>query len=393
MPGARVRLNSVVGCTAAKLARLVPDIDPTATLYVADERLRIVFANEEWRRFAMQNAGEKLIDPSRDSGLLDNMSGPAKERWASVYGLLLDNRLSHYEEDFICSSPQERRIFRLRITPVESPGNEGTWLVHHTVRIDDNAAEREDLRRRLRQVESDVGLLERVYRTRVLGRKTQVSGFQVAEHFQPLEEVGGDLIWSRQYADGSTDLVVADTTGHGYEAAVHAAKLVMMLDQLADAHRAPQDLLATLNRGLMRNRPRHESAFATGIHFRFERGSSQIRCANFGHMGPLFSRAGQLDLERGVALGMVDTIPLWPETTIELDDHGTRFLIFSDGITEQFDAAGRMYGEERLLRAFRDSLNFELGAALDEIVADLTRFRGEAIVKDDSTLVALELHR
>jgi serine phosphatase RsbU (regulator of sigma subunit) len=382
-----------VDCTVAELARLVPDIDPTATLYVADERLRIVFSNEEWRSFAMQNAGEKLTDPSWDSGLLDNMSGSAKERWAAVYGLLLDKRLSHYEEDFICSSPQERRIFRLRITPVESPGNEGTWLVHHTVRIDDSAAEREDLRRRLRQVESDVGLLERVYRTRVLERETQVPGFQVAEHFQPLEEVGGDLIWSRQYTDGSTDLVVADTTGHGYEAAVHAAKLVMMLDQLADAERTPQDLLATLNRGLIRNRPKHESAFATGIYFRFEQGGSRIRCANFGHMGPLFSRTGELALERGVALGVVDTIPVWPETTIDLDDHGTRFLVYSDGISEQFDLDGTMYGTKRLLRAFEESLELDLNAALGAIVADVDRFRGEAIVKDDLTLVALELHR
>ena len=378
-------------CSATELARLVPDLDPAATLYVADKDLVVVFSNDEWRRFAESNAGDALVGPRWNTGLLDNMSGRAKSRWASIYDLLLDKRLSHYEEDFICSSPQERRIFRLRITPVELPGKDGVWLVHHTVRIDDSAEEREDLRRRLRELETDVGLLEREYRARVMGRQTEVPGFAVAEHFQPLDDVGGDLIWSRQYEDGGADLVVADTTGHGYEAAVHAAKLVMMLDQLASADRTPQDLLATLNRGLIRNRPAHESAFATGIHFRFQRADSCIRCANFGHMGPLFSRSGQVDLELGVALGLVDTVPLWPETMIDLEDHGTRFLVFSDGVTEQFDASGGMFGAGRLLQSFRGSLDLDLHAALMRIVSDLAEFRGEAIVKDDSTLVALEL--
>lgn len=376
---------------AAELARQVPGIDPNATLYVADQSLRVVYSNDEWRRFAEDNAGASSIGSPSGAGLLDSMSGATKARWAAVYELLLRGRLPHYEEDFICSSPQERRIFRLRITPMESSRGDGTWLIHHSVRVDDSADEREDLRRRLQALETDNGLVEREYHARVINPKVDVPRFSVAEYFQPLGEVGGDLIWSRRYADGGTDLVIADAMGHGREAAVHAAKLAMMLDQLADAHRTPQDVLASLNRGLLRNRPGHETAFATGILFRFDQASSHLRCANFGHMGPLFSRTGQVELEVGLALGMYDSIPVWPETVIDLDEHGTRFLVFSDGITEQFDASGEMYGTDRLLRAFRDSLDLDVTATVRRIVEDLDEFRGEAIVKDDLTLLCLEL--
>ena len=377
--------------TASDIARMVPDLRPESTLYVADEDLQVIYSNEEWRRFAKENKGEELANPPLNTRLLDSMSRSAGERWAAIYGLLLEKRLSHYEEDFICSSPEERRIFRLRITPTETPDGHGTWLVHHTIRIDDSAEDREQLRQRLRALESDPELLESEYRRRVMKPKIEVPGFSVAEYFRPLEDIGGDLTWHRQYPDGETDLVVADAMGHGYEASLHAAKLAIMLDALAASDREPQDLLASLNRGLIRNRPSQETAFATGLHFRFRQGTSRLRCANFGHSGPMFSRTGHVDLKVGVALGLVDTLPIWPETELDLDEHGARFLVFSDGITEQFNPAGEMYGTDRLLQAFRAALELDVDTMLQRIVEDVTTFRDDAPVKDDLTLIALEL--
>lgn len=375
----------------AEIERLLPGVEPDSTLYVADENLRVVYTNEEWRRFAEENKGVELAGPAWNTRLLDNMSGRTRERWAAIYRLLVEKRLPHYEEDFICSSPRERRVYRLRVTTVDKEEGDGAWLVHHTIRIDESAEEREEMRRRLRALETNPEQLEREYRRRVVERVVDVPGFRVARYLKPLGDVGGDVLWHRPYADGTTDLVVADAMGHGLEAGVHATKMVMMFDALADAQREPQDILASLNRGMLRNRPEHESAYATGILFRFRLGDARLRCANFGHMGPLFSRSGQVRLKAGLSLGMIDTVPVWPETELDLAEHGTRFLVFSDGITEQFDAEGEMYGTERLLAVFLDSLDLDLDAMLRRIVADVTSFRGDAIVKDDLTLVALEL--
>jgi sigma-B regulation protein RsbU (phosphoserine phosphatase) len=258
------------------------------------------------------------------------------------------------------------------------------------VRIDDDAKEREEMRRRLRELETDPEQAGREYRERVLERATEVPRFRVARHLEPLDDVGGDLVWHRSYDEG-TDLVVGDLMGHGVEASVHAAKLVMMLDALAAEHREPQDILAALNRGLIRHRPAHETAFATGILFRFGRDATRLRCASFGHAGPIFSRSGQVQLGVGLPLGMVETVPIWPSTELDLREHGTRFLVFSDGITEQFDADGAMYGTQRLVETFRSALDLDLDAMLRRIVEDVDVYRGDALVKDDRTLIALEL--
>ena len=66
-------------------------------------------------------------------------------------------------------------------------------------------------------------------------------------------------------------------------------------------------------------------------------------------------------------------------------------MAFSDGFTEQFDAQGGMYGTERLTRVFQESQHLDLDAAVRAILDDLEGFRGDALVKDDRTLIAFEL--
>lgn len=375
----------------SELERHLPDVEAGATLYVADEDLNVVFTNEEWRRFARGNKGESIAVPDSDAHLLENMSGKARARWTSIYGLLLDGELPSYEEDFVCSSPGERRVFRLRITPAPRADGDGTWLVHHTVRVDDRPDEAAAMRRRLRRLATDPERAARDYRARVLTRRVDVPGFRTAQYLEPLDDVGGDVLWHRRHPDGTTDVVHADAMGHGSEAAARAARLVVLLEGLAAPERAPDEVVAQLNRAMVRHTPGHETVYATGIYFRFRPGSPALACSNFGHERPLFSRTGPVELEPGLPVGMVDAGKRWHTTRLDLEEHGRRFLVFSDGITEQFGPAGAMFGTGRLLDSFRRHLAREPDAMVRAIVDDVERFRADAIVKDDRTLLALEL--
>jgi sigma-B regulation protein RsbU (phosphoserine phosphatase) len=94
-------------------------------------------------------------------------------------------------------------------------------------------------------------------------------------------------------------------------------------------------------------------------------------------------------VENGPPVGLVEELE-WPESELDLAEHGTRFLVFSDGITEQFNPEGEMFGDDRLVRAFRRHLERPLADMVDRIVEDLNDFRGPALVKDDQTLLALD---
>jgi sigma-B regulation protein RsbU (phosphoserine phosphatase) len=130
--------------------------------------------------------------------------------------------------------------------------------------------------------------------------------------------------------------------------------------------------------------------FATGLHFRFEQDRQRVTCCSFGHDGPIFSRTGQIPIESGFPVGLVDEEKPWPENVIELAEHGKRFLVFSDGITEQFNADGEMFGIDGLHQAFLQHIDRPLDQMVSRIVRDLTGFRGTALVKDDQTLLALD---
>ncbi len=373
------------------LKQIVPDAVPAGdVLYVADRELRIVYTNDSWRQFATSNKGTRLLGGEWNTNLLENMSGKEKARWTAIYRLLLDGRLPQHEERFICSSPVERRIYRLRITPERDASGTVRWLVHHTARIHDEAADA-GLKARLRQLDESPERVEEDYRRHVLARRIRIPRYAVAQHLEPVEQVGGDVLWHRPHGGRVTDLVHADVVGHGTAAAREAAKMVHILDHVADAKSPAAEVVSRLNRAMLELHDGEDVAFATGLYFRFTEHENRLTCVNFGHCGPIFSRSGLIYLDGGLPVGMVAETEPWPRTELDLAEHGERFLVFSDGITEQFNLDGEMFDTARLLHAFRECLDRPLDELLQRILDDLATFRGDALIKDDQCLLALEL--
>jgi sigma-B regulation protein RsbU (phosphoserine phosphatase) len=374
-----------------KLEEILPSgVSGDDILYVVDRRLNIVYSNEGWVQFATGNKGERLLSADWNSNVLDNMSGKAKERWTQIYGLLLEGRLPHHQEELICSSPTERRMYRLRITPKRDDAGDVAWLLHHTVRVDEAGDVVGRLSERLDDLE-DPEQVDREFRDVIASRRLRIPRFRVARHFEPLDSIGGDLIWHREYPEAVADLVHGDVSGHGVVAGQLATKLVVLLDELAAVGSGPSKVVSDLNRALLEISPSDSKLFATGLFFRFEPGGQRLICSSMGHEGPIFSRTGEVKIENGPPVGLVEERKPWPENIIDLAEHGTRFLVFSDGITEQFDIEGEMFGTARLLRAFLDRLDQPLDDMVRGIVDELVRFRGTAMTKDDQTLLALEL--
>ena len=98
-------------------AMLPREVDAADTLYVADRDLNIVYSNAEWSRFAADNHGGKLLEGGWNGNVLANLMGKERDRWQHIYRLLLEGRLPHHQETMNCSSPTERRIYHLRVTP------------------------------------------------------------------------------------------------------------------------------------------------------------------------------------------------------------------------------------------------------------------------------------
>ena len=302
---------------------LPPGVRPDDTLYVADRNLDIVYSNDEWFRFATENEGQRLLSDDWNQNVLANFRGAQRDRWRHIYELLLAGRLPHHEETMNCSSPVERRIYRLRITPRKDASGRIAWLVHHNARVDDQPQAVERVGRQLRQLD-DADHLTEAFRRSIVERELRLPSFEVAVHYEPLDEIGGDLVWHREYPDGVSDLVHADVVGHGLEAGRLATKMAVVLDELASAELPPRQTVAALNQALKGIVAEDAVMFATGLCFRFEPDRERVTCCSFGHEGPIFSRAGLVPVPPGYPVGLALSEKPWEEAHLVVADDGRR---------------------------------------------------------------------
>jgi sigma-B regulation protein RsbU (phosphoserine phosphatase) len=283
----------------------------------------------------------------------------------------------------------------MRIVPHRDETGAVLWLIHHAVRLELKPPTASGLKERLQALDMDPKLIMAAYRAQVMERLIRPLHFGAAQLVQPLEEVGGDLLWHHEYEDGTTHLVLADVMGHGLEAARLAAKLVLMLDSIAETRRSGAENVATLNRLLLdmpqvSGEPELHPRYATGLYLCLSPDDHYLKVCSFGHSGPIFSKAGHFAVEGGLPIGMMEEEEPWPEETLHLATHGRRFLIFTDGVTEQFNMDGEMFGEAGLEREFHRTLDLPLPRMVEQTSACIDAFRGQALVKDDRALLGLE---
>lgn len=89
-----------------------------------------------------------------------------------------------------------------------------------------------------------------------------------------------------------------------------------------------------------------------------------------------------------MVLGIFDSVP-YADGEAELRG-GDTLLVFSDGVTETFDAAGGEFGEQRLAQVAVRGRGLEASALQDEILLELDRFAPGIKATDDRTLIVLK---
>ncbi|MFI7601945.1 PP2C family protein-serine/threonine phosphatase [Actinoplanes sp. NPDC049681] len=173
-----------------------------------------------------------------------------------------------------------------------------------------------------------------------------VADFAVAAVLEPCYDVGGDAF------DYTVDarrpqFAVLDATGRGMRAGLAAA---VVLSCIRAARRAGGDLLEqarAADEELLRQFP--DARFATAVLAELDLDTGLLRYVNAGHPPPLVQRAGKivetLTGGRRRPLGIEGPAAAYGEVTLS---PGDRLLLYTDGVTEARDSAGRQFGAERL---------------------------------------------
>lgn len=198
--------------------------------------------------------------------------------------------------------------------------------------------------------------------------------------------VGGDYYDFLSYGPEGLGLVLGDISGKGMPAALLMANLQANLrSQYATRWEGPHRLLQSVNRLFHENTI--DGAYATLFFADYNDRARRLRYANCGHYSPLLLRKNG-DVERlestGTVLGLFEKMDCYVDEK-QLQP-GDTLALYTDGVTDSYDANGEEFGEERLLDTLRRVLALPTDQILTSVVNEVHAFSPHE-QHDDITLI------
>lgn len=247
------------------------------------------------------------------------------------------------------------------------------------------------LEERQREIEEDLALAARVQQS--LAPKSLVwGGVRVEAYFHPVRTIGGDFGLVSPLDHDHLNLLVCDVSGHGIGSALVANRIYSeTMTQLRTG--APLgDMFRQLNRFVMQNIG-SSVFFFTVAAARVDRDGRRMVFAGAGHPPGMIVTPGQeprLLESRSMVLGALpDAVD--GEASLDVDlERGDRIVLYTDGITDVFDARGEMLGVPGVQKIVRETALLPFSEMKQGILDSVAAWR-EGPASDDVSLVIVDV--
>ena len=214
--------------------------------------------------------------------------------------------------------------------------------------------------------------------------------FDIFAGMTPAKEVGGDFYDFFLIDETHLGIVMADVSDKGVPAALFMMSAKSLIRTYARMGISPAEVMQAVNDRICENN--RELMFVTVWFGILDLSTGRITAVNAGHELPaLMPAGGRFDLIRekpGIMIGARKGIRC-REQEIDLAP-GAKIFLYTDGIPDAHNPAGKMFGEERMVWALNEGcekspeeLLRHMKKAIDGFVQDGAQF-------DDLTMLCLE---
>lgn len=218
----------------------------------------------------------------------------------------------------------------------------------------------------------------------LLSRKTHRTAYcEVAADSIPCRAIGGDFFEFLSLGAKGIAIALGDVSGKGPASALLAAMTQGMLTMAVENDSTPSSVLRKLNRQLVaRGLQPHFVTLVYGV----LSPDGKFVYSNAGHNPPMVvakQRVHRLTTG-GHALGMFAETAFEEETIVLRD--GDTIILFSDGVTEAWNAEGQEFGDDRLSSCATSPVGGSAQDLLQRILTSERAFCGGAAQSDDITV-------
>ncbi|MCY4474521.1 MAG: SpoIIE family protein phosphatase [Chloroflexi bacterium] len=207
--------------------------------------------------------------------------------------------------------------------------------------------------------------------------------YEIYGSMQPARNVGGDFFDVQILRAGKIGLAIADVSDKGMPAALFMMSSRMLLKGAGQRFEHPGEALAEVNDLL--DAENEASMFVTLFYAIYNPENSEFRYANGGHNEPIVvhpdGRTTIIDPTGGTALGILPGLE-YRESMVKLES-GDTVILYTDGITEAFNAEGELFGMDRLRQVFQDKQPMNAQEASAMVFDAVNEFAGDEPQSDD----------
>ena len=211
--------------------------------------------------------------------------------------------------------------------------------------------------------------------------------FDIWASMETAKEVGGDFYDFYFTAQDRVLFLVADVSGKGIPAAMFMMRAKTLIKSIAQTGKPLVRVFEEANDALSEGNS--SSTFVTVWAGEINMLTGHVTYVNAGHNPPVVRRGGKVEYLKtrsSLALGAM------PGVHYHVDDlrlePGDAIYLYTDGITEQPNAAGELFGEERLLKTL-SSREYRKDSVLKAVLADVRQHAVGVEQADDCTQLVI----
>jgi sigma-B regulation protein RsbU (phosphoserine phosphatase) len=232
----------------------------------------------------------------------------------------------------------------------------------------------------------------------------RVPGVDFALICQPCDELGGDGLNVIPLGDGRVGLYILDVSGHGVVSALLSVTLSRLLSPPSEPSSIlirngdagdrfditpPAEVAARLTRLFPFDSAPDKSA--TMVYGILNAATGEFRYINAGHRGMVHLPSGADPVilkSQGSPIGLEDDA--YEEGSLLLGA-GDRLYLYSDGVSEAMDPAGKRFGDPRILDVIGQGRSELIQESVALLLGETARWHGFERFQDDISILGIEV--